>query len=111
MALLEYKTLHNAVTNTGTGSVLFVEKAEEVAVVISGSPTSFTAVFEVSLDGITYIPRDGNSADDFTTFISSTSTSGKGYEIDVGAYRYFRVNITAITPGSGNLTVVASSKT
>jgi hypothetical protein len=76
---------------------------------VGGTSTSFTINFEISIDGILYVPIDGNLIANTATAVAShtTSTLTQGWQFDVPALGYFRANLIAIA--NGNVNVIADS--
>jgi hypothetical protein len=106
MAIKNSQKLQNAQTTISTGDYINVTETDVMVISISGTSTSFTILFQASLDGVNYFNISGTKLSDPTVFSTTTSTIGEAWEFDVSAITSVKTNLTAI--GNGNITVVAN---
>jgi hypothetical protein len=109
MAVLRGVVLQNVATVAGIGTYIPVGEASSVLLTVGGTSTNFTINFETSIDGVLYVPIDGNLINNTATAVAActTSTLTQGWQFDVPALTYFRANL--ITIANGNINVVADS--
>lgn len=96
-------TLQSAATTAGTGTELDVKGWANVALQVSGTYTTATTTFQITLDGTNWVSTEGvNTA----TGVSSASATANGiYLVNCAGAERFRANLTTIVGTSQ--TVVA----
>jgi len=107
-------TLQNAATGTGVGTPLTITGMKVVSfqVVSAAGTTSFTIDFEASVDGTNFVPSVVVTDDTDATQANITSVSGTASYNHIFTYicagkAKVQANISAITPGTGSVTVKA----
>jgi hypothetical protein len=105
MAILDSKILQDAQTSISTGETISVYEARKLSVSVSGNSSSFTVVFEGSIDGNNYFPVLGYKKNELDGYSTSTSKLNEGWDFEVDSLVSFRANLIAI--GDGNITVAA----
>ena len=96
--------------STGVDMSIMGMKMAAIQVVTPAGTTSFTLDFEISIDGVNFVPScavtsfaDGS---DSTSLTGAASFNG-AYNIMVAGAKYLRCNLSAFTHGTGSLTVFA----
>jgi len=106
MAIQDSKLIQNAQTKVSTGDYINVTNSDDLVISVYGTSTSFTLLFQGSLDNINYFGISGTKLSDPMAFSASTSSLSEAWEFDVSALASFRTSLTVI--GNGNVTVVAN---
>jgi len=106
MAVANHQLIQNIQSVTSTGEFINVKNADVLVISVFGTSTSFTLLFQGSLDGINYFSIFGTKFTDPTVFSTTTSTIGEAWEFDVSALSTFKANLTTIS--NGNITVNTS---
>jgi len=101
----KHRYIQNEETNVFVGDDINVIGIDTLVAHIYGTSTSFTILFEGSLDGVNFFNISGTKLADPTVFASTTSTIGEAWEFDVPTLESFRTKLTAIT--NGNISVHA----
>lgn len=97
-------TFHNEATVAANGTVFTVDGYKTLTVEILGTVTSFTIVFTGEGASGAVIPLMGINLSDLSTAIS-TNTSGQLWQFDISGLTKVFMDLTAITAGTGNVTV------
>ena len=97
-------TFHNAATAAADGTSYNVGAYNSLRVDIDGSPTSFTVAFKGIGPGGVARALSAVNMETYTT-ATTTSTTATSWLIPITGLTSVFMDLTAITPGAGSLTV------
>lgn len=93
----------DSVTTTGTGTLLYPNRNDNVTVYISGTSTSRTIAFEGQDTENNWFAIQGVRLSDYSKANSTTGTN-EAWTIDLSGVVAFRANVTAIAGGTVRVT-------
>lgn len=106
MSLQNSQVIQNKQTIVSVGDSVNLSNTDTLVISVSGTSTSFSIIFQGSLNTTDYFSIAGTKLLDNITSSATTSTMGEAWEFDVSALTRFQASIVAIA--NGNVSVTAN---